>query len=191
MRLSTETIKEGIPERRSIHKLKELVIFAILGSIMFISHIAMMWIPNVHFLGLFIAAYTLTYRVKALIPIYVYVFVYGALYGFSTWWIPYLYVWLPLWALFMLIGSFKNIPVKIKIPLFMLLCALHGLSFGALYAPFQAWLFGLSFNAMLAWIVAGLPFDVIHAIGNLAAGILIVPLAELLKKLDAHVHRNS
>ena len=191
MRLSTETIKEGIPERRSIHKLKELVIFAILGSIMFISHIAMMWIPNVHFLGLFIAAYTLTYRVKALIPIYVYVFVYGALYGFSTWWIPYLYVWLPLWALFMLIGSFKNIPVKIKIPLFMLLCALHGLSFGALYAPFQAWLFGLSFNAMLAWIVAGLPFDVIHAIGNLAAGILIVPLAELLKKLDAQVHRNS
>ena len=171
-------------------KLKELIIFAILGSIMFLSHMIMIWIPSVHLIGLFIAAFTLTYRSKALIPIYVYVMVYGALYGFSSWWVPYLYIWLPLWGIFFLVGRFK-LPVKVKIPLYMILCALHGISFGALYAPYWAWVFGLSFEGMIAWIIAGLPFDVVHAISNFAAGALIVPLAELLKKLDAQLHRNS
>jgi len=157
---------------------------------MFISHMVMIWIPSVHLLGLFIAAFTLTYRVKALIPIYVYVLTYGALYGFSPWWIPYMYIWLPLWGMFMLAGKYR-LPVKVKVPLYMALCALHGLSFGILYAPLSAWVFGFNFQGLVAWIIAGIPFDVIHAISNFAAGILIVPLSELLKKLDAQtMHRN-
>jgi len=148
----------------------------------------LIWLPSIHLLGLFIAAFTLTYRVRALIPVYVYVFVYGAFYGFASWWVPYLYIWLPLWGGFMLIGVF-NLPLKAKIPVYMVLCALHGLSFGILYAPYWAWIFGLNFEGMIAWIVAGVPFDVTHAVSNLAAGALIVPLLELLKKLDAQVFK--
>jgi energy-coupling factor transport system substrate-specific component len=37
---------------------------------------------------------------------------------------------------------------------------------------------------MLAWIAAGLPFDLMHGIGNLFAGLLILPLSELLLKLE-------
>lgn len=172
----------------STHRLKDLIIFAVLGAIMFVSHMVMIMIPNIHLIGLFIAAFTLTYRTRALIPIYVYVLVYGAIYGFSTWWIPYLYIWLPLWGMFMLIGLIK-LPVKIKVPVCMILCGLHGLSFGLLYAPFQAWVFGFSFQGMIAWIIAGIPFDIVHAISNTAAGILIIPLTELLKKLDAQIHK--
>ena len=173
--------------RSSTLKLRELVIFAVLGSIMFVSHMIMIWIPSVHLLGLLIAAYTLTYRARALIPIYLYVMIYGAIYGFSAWWVPYLYIWLPLWGVFMLVGRFQ-LPVKLKVPVYMGLCALHGLFFGIMYAPFQAWLFGLSFQGLIAWVIAGIPFDVVHAISNLAAGILILPLSELLKKLDAQSH---
>jgi len=147
----------------------------------------MIWIPSVHLIGLFIAAFTLTYRLRALIPIYIYVMVYGALYGFSPWWIPYLYIWLPLWGVFMVAGRFE-LPIKVKVPLYMVLCALHGLAFGLLYAPYWAFVFGLSFQGMIAWIIAGIPFDITHAISNLAAGLLIVPLAELLKKLDTQLH---
>jgi len=164
-------------------RIKELTIFAMLGAIMFVSQIAMQWIPNVHFLGLFTASFTLTYRVRALIPIYVYVFLFGAFYGFSFWWLPYLYIWLPLWGMFMLAGKF-DLPVKVKVPLYMILCALHGLMFGALYAPFQALFFGLTFEGMIAWIISGIPFDVAHGIGNLAAGTLIVPLHQLLRRLS-------
>ena len=70
---------------------------------------------------------------------------------------------------------------------YMVICALHGLSFGALYAPVQAIVMGLDFEGMLLWIANGFYFDVIHCIGNFACGTLIIPLAALLKKLE----RNS
>ena len=176
--------------RSSILTLKELILFAILGSIMLISHMALILIPNVHLIGLFIAAFTLTYRVRALIPVYVYVMLYGAIYGFSPWWIPYLYIWLPIWGMFMLIGRL-NKSAKIKVPVYMTLCALHGLLFGILYAPLQAWIFGLNFQGMIAWIIAGIPFDVIHAVSNFALGILIIPLSELLKKLNSQLYSKA
>jgi len=166
----------------SSHRIRELTIFAMLGALMTVSQVAMQAIPNVHILGLFIASFTLTYRTRALIPIYVYVFLFGALNGFAFWWFAYLYIWLPLWGMFMIAGKF-NPPVKVKIPLYMLLCGIHGLMFGTLYAPFQAFWFGLSFEGMIAWIIAGLPFDVVHGISNFAAGTLIIPLSELIKKL--------
>jgi len=65
-----------------------------------------------------------------------------------------------------------------------LLCAVHGLIYGILYAPSQALLFGLDLEAMLAWIAAGFPFDVVHAVGNLVLGLLIYPLSEVIKKLE-------
>jgi hypothetical protein len=36
---------------------------------------------------------------------------------------------------------------------------------------------------MLAWIAAGFVFDITHAIGNFAAGFLILPMGQLLMKL--------
>ena len=61
-------------------------------------------------------------------------------------------------------------------------CALHGFLFGTLYAPSQVLLFGLPWSALPAWIAAGLPFDIIHGIGNAVLGLLIYPLAKLLNK---------
>ena len=75
---------------------------------MYASKIAMEAIPNVHLLGMFIALYTVTFRRKALYPIYIFVFLTGILNGFATWWLPYLYVWTVLWALVMLLP--KNMP---------------------------------------------------------------------------------
>ena len=45
-------------------------------------------------------------------------------------------------------------------------------------------MYGLDWRGMLAWIAAGFPFDLIQAAGNLAVGLLILPLSELLKKLN-------
>ena len=63
----------------------------------------------------------------------------------------------------------------------MVVCGLHGLLYGVLYAPAQAILFGLDFKGMIAWIVAGLPFDAIHGISNFIGGLLIQPLVATLK----------
>ena len=68
---------------------------------------------------------------------------------------------------------------------YTIVCALHGLLYGTIYAPAQALMFGLSFKGMIAWIAAGLPFDVIHGISNFAVGLLILPLSKVLRKLAA------
>ena len=160
---------------------RELAIFAMLGAIMYLSKLMMEWLPNIHLLGMFTMTYTIVYRKKALIPIYVYVLINGLFAGFSLWWVPYLYIWTILWGITMLLP--KNMNNKMKIVVYATVCGLHGLSFGTLYAPAQAILFGLNFKGMMAWIVAGLPFDVAHCIGDVLASLLIIPLTKVLKKL--------
>ena len=39
----------------------------------------------------------------------------------------------------------------------------------------------------MKWVALGFPWDVIHALGNLAMGTLIVPVAELLRKLESRI----
>lgn len=153
-----------------------------LGSLMFVSKLVMEFLPNVHLLGALTMIYTLVYRSRALIPIYLYVFLLGLYSGFGLWWVPYLYLWTILWGITMLLP--RKMPPKIAIPVYMLVCALHGLAYGTMYAPFQALAFGLSFRQMLAWIAAGFPWDVIHGVGNLVAGVLIYPLTLVLNKLE-------
>ena len=139
-------------------------------------------IPNVHLLGMFTMLLTVVYRARALYPIYTYVLLNGLMAGFSPWWLPYLYIWAVLWGVTMLLP--RNMPGKVAAVVYPLVCALHGLAFGTLYAPAQALMFGLDFNGMVAWILAGLPFDLVHAAGNLCAGLLILPFSKLLRRLN-------
>ncbi len=163
-------------------EIREIAVFAMLGALMYASKVLMEWAPNVHFLGALTMVYTLVYRWKALYPIYTYVLLNGLFAGFSAWWLPYLYIWTVLWGVTMLLP--RHMPKKAAVPVYMLVCGLHGLAFGTLYAPAQALMFGLSFEGMVAWIIAGLPWDLVHGLGNLAAGVLIVPLTALLKRAD-------
>lgn len=168
-------------ERKRWLTTKELIVFSMLGTIMFLSDILMEALPNIHGVAMFIALFTLLYRVKALIPIYVYVALTGVYAGFAMWWIPYLYVWTILWALVMLVPKASS--EKIKFILCVVFCSLHGLLFGILYAPLQALMFGLSFKGMITWILAGIPFDIVHMCGNFAMSFLIIPLYKVMKKL--------
>lgn len=160
----------------------EMAVFAMLGALMYASKIIMEVAPNVHLLGVFTIAFTVVYRKKALYPIYTYVLLNGIFCGFATWWIPYLYLWTVLWGAAMLLP--KRIPAKMRPLVYMLLCAAHGFLFGTLYAPAQALLYGLSFRGMIAWIVAGLPWDFVHGVSNFFCGILIVPIVKILTFLE-------
>jgi energy-coupling factor transport system substrate-specific component len=163
-----------------------MVLFSMLGTIMFCSKIIMEALPNIHLLGMFTMTYTVVFRKKALIPIYLYVMLNGLYAGFNMWWMPYLYIWTILWAITMLLP--KRMPKKAKCIVYPIVCGIHGFAFGTLYAPAQAIMFGMNFETMLAWIIAGLPWDIIHGIGNFFAGMLVVPLSELIEKLAKKRH---
>ena len=160
--------------------------FSMLGALMFCSKVIMEVLPNIHILGMLTMVYTLAFRKKALFPLYIYIFINGLYAGFATWWVPYLYIWTVLWGVTMLLP--KKMPRTVALVVYPAVCALHGALFGVLYAPGQALLFGLDFKGMLAWIAAGFVFDITHAIGNFAAGLLILPMSSLLKRLNNTLH---
>lgn len=162
--------------------IREMAIFSMLGALMYASKMIMEWAPNIHLLGVITIAFTVVYRAKALYPIYIYVLLNGIFAGFATWWIPYLYIWAVLWSITMLLP--KKMPKPVAVVVYSLVNALHGYGFGILYAPVQALLFGLNFKGMIAWIVAGFPFDVIHGTSNLICGLLIVPIVLVLQQLE-------
>lgn len=161
---------------------REITTFAMLGAMMYASKMIMEVAPNVHLLGVFIVAFTVVYRKKALYPIYTFILITGMFYGFATWWIPYLYIWAILWAVVMLLP--KNMSKKIQPIVYMTVCGLHGLLYGTLYAPAQALLFGLDFKGMIAWTIAGLPWDAVHGVSNFLCGILIVPIISVLRMIE-------
>ena len=164
--------------------IRETAVFSMLGAMMYASKMIMEVVPNVHLLGMFVVAFTVVYRKKALYPIYVFVFITGLTNGFATWWLPYLYIWAALWGMTMLLP--RKLPEKWKPVVYMVVCALHGYLYGTLYAPAQALLFGLDFKGMLAWIVSGLPWDMIHGTSNFLCGVLIYPLVKLLQRMEEH-----
>lgn len=166
--------------------LRETATFSMLSAIMLISKLLLDAIPNFHLIAVFTVAMTVVYRQKALYPIYLYVFLQGIVGGFGLWWIPHLYLWTVLWAATMLLP--RNMKKATQIVVYTAVCALHGLLYGTLYAPAQAILFGLDFKGMIAWIIAGIPFDLIHAAHNLILGaVLIVPIILVLSKTEKYL----
>ena len=168
-------------------KLKDIVLLALLSALMVAGDLLMEALPNVHFVGVLIVATTVVYRKYALLSIYVYVLIQGIISGFDLWWVPYIYVWALLWCAVMLIPTI--LPEKIKIVLYIAVCALHGFLFGTLYAPMQILMFfGGDFSKMIPWIIAGISFDIIHGISNLIGGtLLIYPIIKILKRSDKYV----
>ena len=166
----------------------DLVICAMFGSLMYATTYVMKALPNVHLLGMFIVTLTVVYRAKALIPLYIYVFLEGLFMGFSLWWVPYLYIWTVLWGVTMLLP--RNMPAWLAAAVYPLVSGLHGLCFGLLFAPAQVLLFfGGDFSKFWPWVAAGIGFDITHAIGNVASGLLILPMVLLLRKLQARYAR--
>ena len=160
---------------------REICIFGMIGAVMYVSKIAMEFLPNVHLIGTFITALTLVYRQKALYPLYVFILLVGFLNGFSVWWIPYLYIWAVLWAMVMLIP--QKMSPRPRYLLAIVATALHGYLYGTLYAPAQAILFHYSIQAMVAWIISGLPWDFVHGTSNLICGsVLIYPLTRVFTR---------
>ena len=188
----TPTVGEASEQPRPVAKKQnppltvyEMAVFSMLGAMMYVSKLLLEWAPNMHLIALFTIVFTVVYRAKALIPIYIFVLLSGVFGGISAWWMPYLYIWALLWGAVMLLP--RRMPAKIAAPVFVALGTLHGLLFGVFCAPSQALFFGLDFRGTLAWIAAGFYFDLLHAIGNFAACTLCIPLIKLILNVQKRI----
>ena len=159
----------------------EMCVYAMLATLMLLSKLLLEALPNVHLLGTLTMVYALALRWRGLIPLYLYVFLNGLIAGFNLWWVPYLYIWTLLFLLTMALP--KRMGRRAAFIVHPVVCSLHGFAYGTLYAPAQALMFGFDFEQTVAWIVAGIPFDLIHGVSNFAVGFLVLPLSQALKRL--------
>jgi len=42
----------------------------------------------------------------------------------------------------------------------------------------------ITFQKTIAWIIAGLPYDILHGISNFIMGMLVVPMVKLLHRIS-------
>jgi energy-coupling factor transport system substrate-specific component len=156
---------------------RELASLSLLGAIMVGGKEIMSFLPNIEPVTLFLMAITLVYGAKALYPCVVFVLLEGLLYGFGWWFFFYLYVWPILVAVVLLLRKWNTSWV-----IWTAVGALFGLLFGPLSA-LQSFLVGGWQMAFSYWI-SGIPFDVLHCVGNaIMCGLFLKPLTGLLTKL--------
>ena len=151
---------------------KDIALIGITSAVMIVLQVALRFLPNIEFVSLLVILYTLIIGWKTLYIIYVFVFVQGLIYGFHLWWISYLYVWTVLFFIVMLLKKNQS-------PYFWtFVSSIYGLAFGALCSIPYLFIGGLPM-ALANW-VSGIPFDIVHCIGNfIVALIFFKPLYEL------------
>ena len=156
--------------------LRQIALFGVLAALTFGAKVAMSGLPNIEPVSLMVMLFAVVFGWKGLYPVYLYVLMEVLLYGINLWNINYLYVWTILFLLAMLMRRLKN-PVW-----WALLSGSFGMAFGLLCSPVYMAIGGFDYG--IRWWLAGLPFDVPHAIGNFVIALLLFsPLRLLLTRL--------
>ena len=167
--------------------IREITLFAILGALMFAGKKIMEFIPNVHPLTLLTVVYTVVFRRRGIFPVMVYLLLESVFGGF-VWSVPYYYIF-PLCYLLTLLVP-KGVSRWKKQVCYTAICTFFGIAFGCLYAPWQAVMWGLSFEKTLMWIAAGFTFDIIHAVGNFALSFAVIPLANGFDRISNYASKS-
>lgn len=157
-------------------KTRQVVICALLGAILYALQVAMAGLPNIEPVTLLLILYTLYFPNFVPYILALFIALEGFTHGFGIWWINYLYVWPML--VFLAWFCRKNTSAV----LWAILAGSFGLCFGALCAIPWAITGGLS--AGFAYWVSGIPFDILHCIGNFVLMLLLYkPLSVFFKRL--------
>ena len=152
------------------------IVIAFLAAILVIVQVAFSFLPNIEFVSLLIILYTLVFEKRTVVIIYLFALLEGILYGFGVWWIMYLYVWT---ILYLLVRIFRK---NNSLLLWAVLSGFFGLAFGMLCAVPYAVTGGI--GAGIAWWISGIPFDILHGIGNFITVLIFFrPLQYILRKI--------
>lgn len=156
---------------------------AMFAALLTISQLLLAGLPNVELVSLLVLVWTRAFGRHALPGIAVFAVLQGILYGFSIWWLPYLYVWFILWGIVMLIPR-RDVAYPLRALGWGALSGAYGFAFGALSGI--PWLITGGPRTFAAYVAAGIPFDVSHAIGNAVFALALAPwLIDTLTRLRA------
>lgn len=168
---------------------KDVALVGMMVAVIEVCKVVLMGIPNVELTTFWIIMFTLYFGNRVFFVVPVFILLEGMLFGFGLWWVMYLYVW-PLLALITRFMHKMDSAVGWSI-----LAGVYGLLYG-LFCSFPYVMIGAAdggivagLQAGFAWFVSGIPFDIIHGVGNfLIMLILYRPVRTVMKKTKGFVH---
>ena len=167
--------KKGLP-------LGEVVLFGILGALMFALQVVMAPLPNIEPVSLLVMLFAVTFGWKSLYCVYTFVVMEILFHGLGLWNINYLYVWTVLAFAAILLRNMEH-PFA-----WAMVSGVFGLCFGALCGIVDIFIGGIGY-AVTKWI-SGIPFDLLHCGGNFAIALILwKPLRKLIEKLYGKMKR--
>lgn len=154
---------------------KDITLIALMVAIIEVCKIALAQVPNVELTSFWIILFTLYFGKRIFYVIPVFILIEGAIFGFGLWWVMYLYAWPLLAIVTLLLKRMKNAWE------WSIVSGLFGLAFGALCAIPYAVTGGI--YAGFVWWVNGIPFDLIHGVGNFAVMLVLYqPIRRVMAK---------
>lgn len=149
-----------------MQRVRELILSALLAALLMVVQISLAVVPNIELVSLLLILYTVVFSFRITFWVTgVFLLLEGLVYGFTLWWINWLYVW-PL--LILLAWLFRRNRSTI---LWAVFSGGFGLCFGALCSIPYFFLGGIT-GGISYWI-AGIPFDLAHGVGNALAILLL------------------
>lgn len=181
-------MKEVKSQKKATITTKDITQIAMMVAVIEVCKVALMGIPNVELTSFWIIMFSLFFGSKIFLVIPVFILIEGAMFGFGLWWIMYLYAW-PLLAII------SRIMRKMESVIgWSILSAIFGLSFGFLCSLPYVVIGTVDGNlasglrAGFNYFIAGIPFDIIHCIGNFVIMLILYypvkHVMKLVKKLD-------
>jgi len=165
-----------------MYKTKDIIILSLLATLMFVLQVMMSGIPNIEPVSFLLIIYTLVLGKRTLIIVVVFNFLLALVTGMGTWWFGYWIVW-PLLVIIVLL--LKRI-IKENFLGWSIVAGCFGLIFGGLYAI--SYIFTVSKTFAMTYWINGIPYDLIHMVGNYFIMLMLGKRMYLILKIMAEKH---
>ncbi|MCQ2522950.1 MAG: hypothetical protein MJ123_01310 [Lachnospiraceae bacterium] len=155
---------------------KDIVTLGAMVAIIEASKAALSFLPNIELTSFWLIVFTLVFGWKIALVVPAFILVEGLIYGMGLWWIMYLYVWPLLVLVAWLLRKMESSVLWAAVSGFF------GLLFGFLCS--FVYLVTGNFETQIAWWIAGIPWDIVHCIGNFVLMLVLYkPVMAAMKKL--------
>ncbi len=133
-------------------------------------------LPNIEVITLLFILFTLSFGWKTMAVSIAFALIECIFWGFGPWTVTYFYVW-PLLVLFIMLTRKQ---ANDSLWFYSITSGIYGLLFGWL-CSFYTLLIG-GFSMQVSWWIAGIPYDLVHGIGNFVICLLLFrPLRKVMK----------
>lgn len=157
--------------------LKRITRIALFSAILYISKIALEFLPNIELVSFLTIMFALVFGAEAFFVVTVFNLFEMIQWGVGTWLISYFYVW-PLLVLITLL--LKKI-VKEEFLVWAIVSGMFGLVFGTLFSVLYLF---IDVRYAQAYWLSGLPWDIVHCLGNFVIMLILgKPVYKVLTKL--------